>query len=140
MPVVHRTLVRVRYGETDQMGVVYHGSYVAYVECGRTELMREHGIHYRAMEDAGMALAVVDLGLRFVKPAKYDDELIIETRLVEASGVQVRFTYRILRQDDGAETLLAEAHTGLACVNRQGRPMRIQSPFRERIQALVAGG
>jgi len=132
----HRTRVRVRYGETDQMGVCYHGSYVAYVECGRTEFMRENGIHYRAMEEEGLALAVVELRLRYLRPARYDDEVLVETRLVEATGVQVRFEYHLFRLDGAAETLLAEGHTLLACVGKDGRPRRITSPWKERIAAL----
>lgn len=134
--MLHRTRVRVRYGETDQMGVCYHGSYVAYVECGRTEFMRENGIHYRAMEEEGMALAVVELRLRYLRPARYDDEVLVETRLAEATGVQVRFEYRLFRRDGDAETLLAEGHTLLACVGKDGRPLRIKSPWKERIAAL----
>ncbi len=130
--------MRVRYGETDQMGVVYHGSYVAYVECGRTEFMRANGVNYREMEEAGMALAVVEVRLRYLKPARYDDRLWIETRLVAATGVQVRFDYRVLREDDAAETVLAEGHTLLACVGKDGRPTRMRSPFRERIAELVS--
>lgn len=135
--MAHRTRVRVRYGETDQMGVCYHGSYVAYVECGRTEYMREHGLHYRAMEDAGFALAVIDLGLSYLKPARYDDELEIETRLTESSGVRLRFDYRLLRREGDSELLLARGHTLLACVGKDGRPRRIESPWRDRIDALL---
>lgn len=119
------------------MGVCYHGSYVAYVECGRTEYMREHGIHYRAMEEAGLALAVVDLRLAYRKPARYDDEIEIETTLAEASGVRLRFEYRLLRRDGDTETLLAHGHTDLACIGKDGRPRRIESPWRERIAAIL---
>jgi acyl-CoA thioester hydrolase len=136
-PAPPRTALRVRYGETDQMGVVHHSSYVAYVECGRTEAMRNLGVSYREMEDAGMALAVVDMRFRFLRPARFDDLLEIESQIVEASGVRVRFAYRVLRRDADGETLLVEAETLLACVDRQGRPRRIASPFRERLAALV---
>jgi acyl-CoA thioester hydrolase len=135
----HRTTLRVRYGETDQMGVVYHGSYVAYVECGRTEFMRSRGIHYKVMESEGLMLAVVEIGLRYLRPARYDEELAVETRLAAASGVQLRFEYRIVRNDGDQETVLAEAHTVLACVGRDGRPTRIRSPWREQLAALVDG-
>lgn len=137
-PAPHRAAVRVRYGETDQMGVVYHANYILYFEIGRSEAMRAAGVSYREMEERGMALAVVEVALRYRRPARYDDELIVETRVTDASAVQVRFDYRVLRHDGAGETLLAEGHTVLACVDRSGKPMRIASPYGERIREMVA--
>ena len=94
---VSEIVVRVNYSEVDQMGVVYHANYIVYFELGRTEFMRAHGVHYAAMEQTGMRLAVAEVGVKYVRAARYDDELLIETMLTEASGVRVRFEYRILR-------------------------------------------
>lgn len=140
MNAPHRTTARVRYGETDQMGVVYHANYIVYFELGRTELMRERGIEYAAMERAGLSLAVVEMGSRFLKPARYDETLVVETRLVEASGVRLRFEYSVRRDDgpDAGEVELCRGFTVLACVDRSGRPTRIPDPWRERIERVVA--
>ncbi len=140
-----RTTARVRYGETDQMGVVYHAHYVVYFELGRTEFMRCHGVEYAAMERAGLVLAVVDMGASFHRSAVYDDLLSIDTRLTEATGLRVRFEYRIYRAarpgEEGDETLLCSGHTVLVCVSRaSGRPLRISSPWSEKIAAAVSSG
>lgn len=140
MNAPHRTHARVRYGETDQMGVVYHANYIVYFELGRTEFMRAHDVHYASMEQLGMRLAVVEVGVRYLRGARYDEDLAIETRLTEASGVRVRFEYRVLRSGptpDAPEELLAEGFTVLACVNADGRPTRIQQPYKDRIIELV---
>lgn len=134
-----RTTTRVRYGETDQMGIVYHANYIVYFELGRTEFMRGHGVEYARMEEAGLRLAVVDVGARFLRPARYDEEITIETRLARATGVQLRFEYRVLREAAGGtgDDVLCTGHTVLACVDPGGRPTRIQSPWRERIAGAV---
>jgi acyl-CoA thioester hydrolase len=121
------TAVRVRYGEVDRMGVVHHSHYLAYFEQGRTELLRSFGTSYRELEDSGTLLVVVESGLRFLKPAAYDDLLTVRTRLVSATGVRLRFEYEVLR--DGS--LLATGFTVLASTDRTGRPRRPPAPFRE---------
>jgi acyl-CoA thioester hydrolase len=93
--------VRVRYAETDQMGVVYHSNYLIWFEVGRVELIRQLGLNYKQMEEEGCGIAVVDVHVRYKAPARYDDELMIETRLLAARGAVVRFGYRILRITDG---------------------------------------
>lgn len=118
------------------MGVVYHAHYVVYFEIGRTELMRAHGVRYADMEEAGASLAVTRLECRYLAPARYDEEIEIETRLVRASGVRVRFEYVIERVSDGAR--LAEGWTELGCVGRDGRPRRIPEPFASRLRGLAA--
>lgn len=102
------------------MGVVYHGHYLAYFEQGRTEYLRSLGATYREVEDAGTLLIVVETGLRFHRPAGYDEELLIRTRLASARGVRLRFEYEVRR--DGR--LLTTGHTVLACADRNGRPCR----------------
>lgn len=136
-----RTTVRVRYGETDQMGIVYHANYVPYFEIGRTEFMRERGVTYAEMEKNGLQLAVVEVGARFLRPARYDQVITLETRLTKTTHVQLRFEHRIFGPQPDApekEPLLCEGLTVLACINADGRPLRIPSPWRELIDSCVA--
>lgn len=102
--------VRVRYAETDQMGVVYHANYLVWFEVGRVELMRERGLTYRDIEREEQAgMAVVEATIRYKAPARYDDELIVKTRVVTLRGSLVRFGYQIVRADDGL--VLCEGET-----------------------------
>ena len=89
MPHVHVTELRVRYGETDQMGVVYHANYLVWCEVGRTDFIRTSGMSYRQMEEAGVALAVADASLRFHAPARYDDVVRVETTLTDVRSRSV---------------------------------------------------
>src|SRR5262245_17948535 len=138
----HVVYVRARYGETDQMGVVYHANYIPYFEIGRTELMRSSGIRYADMERAGYSLTVVDVAARYLAPARYDDLLAIRTQLADSSGVRVRFEYRILRVAEPTEdeTLLCEGHTTLACIDRQGKPRRLPEAERALFTRLTGKG
>jgi len=142
MSDVVRTTTRVRYAETDQMGVVYHANYVVYFEIGRTDFMRQRGILYSEMEREGVVLAVVDVSARFIKPARYDDLLLIDTRLTRATNVRVQFDYHIYQaqNEDAGEAgpVLCEGRTSLGCVNGEGRPTRFRSPWREKIQAAIS--
>lgn len=106
---------RVRYGETDQMGVVYHGKYADYLEIGRTEWLRSFGITYKRMEEEGIMLPVVHLQIDYKKSAKYDDLLTVETKLQKQPLVRIAFDYKIY--NDRRE-LLAEAHTVLAFMDK----------------------
>ena len=109
-PFVAETRVRVRYAETDQMGVVYHANYLIWFEVGRVELIRSMGLDYKRMEvEEGCGIAVVEVRVRYRAPARYDDELMVETRLVAARGAVIKFGYRVLRIEDGA--LLCEGET-----------------------------
>jgi len=118
----HTVTVRVRYGETDQMGVVYHPNYLLYFETGRTELMRASGITYSEMEKSGIFLVVTEASCRYRAAAKYDQELRVLTRVDEVGKARIRFSYRVLGPD---ETLLAEGHTELASVDRSKSPVRL---------------
>lgn len=118
------TRVRVRYAETDQMGVVYHANYLIWFEVGRVELMRKQGLTYKAMETEEQAgIAVVEATVRYKAPARYDDELIVETRIVMMRSSLIRFAYRVVRPEDGA--LLCEGETTHVVVGRdmKRRPM-----------------
>lgn len=109
-PVVSEARVRVRYAETDQMGVVYHSNYFIWFEVGRVELLRQLGFNYRDMErEDGCFIAVVDARCRYKAPARYDDEILIRTRLKSVRESLVHFGYQAVRESDG--TLLAEGET-----------------------------
>ncbi len=122
--VVGETRVRVRYAETDQMGVVYHANYLVWFEVGRVELMRQRGLDYKRMEiEEGCGIAVVEATARYKAPARYDDELVVETAVLQLRGPVVRFGYKILRAEDGL--LLCEGETLHVVVGRdmKRRPM-----------------
>lgn len=113
--------LRVRYEETDRMGVVYHGKYFEYFEVGRTEWLRARGFAYRDLEARGAALVVTEARARYLAPARYDDVLTVRTRLAALGRASIEFRYEVLR--DG-ETL-AEGETTLVCVGPNGRPRRL---------------
>jgi len=107
---VYETKLRVRYAETDQMGVVYHSNYVIWFEVGRVEMFRQLGFTYQQMEkEEGVMLAVVDLRCRYKAPARYDDLIRVRTRLLNVRGSLVHFGYEIVH--DGEGILLAEGET-----------------------------
>ena len=128
---VGQARVRVRYAETDQMGVVYHSNYLIWFEVGRVELIRQMGLDYRQMEkEDGCGISVVDVHARYRAPARYDDELVIETRLLAARGAVVKFGYRIRRV--GENTLLCEGETMHVCVGKDMKKMCLPSKYAER--------
>jgi acyl-CoA thioester hydrolase len=115
--------VRVRYCETDRMGLAHHGSYVAWFEEARTEWLRRRGKTYRQMEDAGDLLQVVEFRASYLRPITYDDVVEIAVRLAERGKVTVTLEYDVTRADDGSP--VATGTTRLACVGRDGRPRRL---------------
>jgi acyl-CoA thioester hydrolase len=127
---------RVRYGETDRMGVAYHAHYLPWVELGRTEHMRRHGVRYRDLEESGHLLAVSEAGLRFVQPAHYDDLLRVWAWVTEVASRRIVFAYRIERADDGV--LLATAWTALVSISPDGRPARLPADVLAAMRGLVA--
>ena len=114
----HEISIRVRYAETDRMGLLHHANYFVYFEMGRTEMLRRRGITYREVEDAGHYLVIVDIGCKFKKPAHYDDLLTVRTTVARVTHVKIEHTYQVLREG----TLLAEGRSTLACVDREGKP------------------
>jgi acyl-CoA thioester hydrolase len=133
---VNEARVRVRYAETDQMGVVYHSNYLIWFEVGRVELIRQMGLDYKKMEEEeGCGISVVAVHARYRSPARYDDELVIETRLLAARGAVVRFGYRILRVVDGA--LLSEGETMHVCVDRHMKKRNLPPKYAERFAAYL---
>jgi acyl-CoA thioester hydrolase len=118
-----RTLVRVRYADTDQMGVVYHANYLVWFEVGRTEWLRESGWTYREMEAAGVSLPVIEAHCEYRQPARYDDEIEISTEATILTPVRIRFDYQARRTAD--ETVSATGHTVHAALGTDGRPCRL---------------
>lgn len=117
----HDVEVRVRYGETDQMGVVYHGSYVPYFEIGRVEWLRNKGVSYKSLEESGIALPIVSMHLNYKKPARYDDLLTVNTKLHKHSGVKIEFDCEIRNEN---QELLTTAHFILVFVDvKTGKPV-----------------
>lgn len=118
----HRSFVKVRYGETDQMGVVHHGNYPKYLELARIEWLNSLGISYKKMEEGGVLLPVYNLNISYKKSAQFDDQLVIVTTLRNIPTVRIIFDYSIYNQN---KELLTEASTELIFVNKKtSRPMR----------------
>ncbi len=124
--------VRVRYAETDKMGVVYYANYFVWFEVGRTDLLRHAGWSYREMETAGYALPVIEAHCTYRESAKYDDELEVRTTGAMLSPVRVQFTYEIVRPAD--EATLVTGTTVHATLARAGRPCRLP----ERVRAVLS--
>lgn len=97
--------IRVRYSETDAMGVVYHANYLAWMEIGRTEYLRKIGFPYREMEENGVLVPVAEINTKYLNPAKYDDEILVTTELIGYSRVKCEFSYKMIRESDGVEIL-----------------------------------
>ncbi|HUF49270.1 MAG TPA: thioesterase family protein [Longimicrobiales bacterium] len=129
---------RVRYAETDQMGVVYHANYLVWCEIGRTELMRELGYAYADIERAGIRLAVAELSIRYARAAHYDDEIRITTRVAAAQSRTITFGYDVARDTAGGAELLATATTTLIAIDERGAPRRLPSDLIERFRAVTA--
>ena len=131
---VSEARVRVRYAETDQMGVVYHSNYLIWFEVGRVELIRQLGLSYKQMEEEeGCGISVVDVHVRYRAPARYDDELVVETQLLAVRGAVIKFGYRILRVADGV--LLCEGETVHVCVDKDMKKMCLPPKYAERFAA-----
>jgi len=126
----HDTTVRVRYAETDQMGVVYHSNYLIWFEVGRVELMRALGFEYKAMEtEDDCHIVVADVHCRYEKPARYDELLRIRTRIAEWRNRIVKFSYEIFRDADNM--LLATGDTTHIICGRNGRPKSLPPKYRD---------
>jgi acyl-CoA thioester hydrolase len=127
---VIRTELRVIYGDTDQMGVVYYANYLRFFEAGRNEFIRAHGLRYRDFEERfGLRLPVAEASIGYRSPARYDDVVAVETSMAELRRASARFEYRILRGDE----LLATGHTVHACVDLEGRIRRLPQELVDRL-------
>lgn len=132
----HTTQVRVRYGETDQMGYCYYGNYAQYFEIGRVEAMRHLGMSYKSLEEVGIMLPVSDFSVKYIKPAFYDDLLSITTKISELKGPRLVFHYEIYNEDS---MLLSKAETTLIFVDKETmRPSKPPGNFVRLIEKYAA--
>jgi acyl-CoA thioester hydrolase len=132
------TRVRVRYAETDQMGVVYHANYLVWFEVGRVEFIRQMGLDYRSMEkDENAMIAVVEATARYKAPARYDDELVVRTTLAGVRGPIVRFRYAVVRAAD--DLLLCEGETVHLVVGRDMKRREMPERYAKQFQSLLHG-
>lgn len=123
--------IRVRYGETDQMGVVHHGNYALYLEMGRTEWLRKMGISYNQMEKSGVMLPVISMSLNFKKSAVYDEVIKVKTQLIKTPSVKIEFEY-IITNNSG--DILVTANTVLAFIDMNTkRPMKCPDYILEKL-------
>ncbi|MDH4037051.1 MAG: acyl-CoA thioesterase [Candidatus Krumholzibacteria bacterium] len=132
----HVEMVRVRYGETDKMGVAHHSSYLLWFELGRTGLLRAAGHSYRGLEAEGVMLPVVEYGATFLKGAHYDDELAIETKIREMKSRVITFDYRVRR----GEEIISRGFTRHVWVDTNSRPRRLPDGVTEAITPFLASG
>lgn len=135
IPMEHRLRLRVRYGETDCMGRVYHPNYLSYMECGRVEAMREWGFNYAETEKEDQCyLPVFEAWVKYRAPAEFDDELEVVTRVSDYSVVRLTFAYEVRRVRD--DVLCAEGRVVLAAVDAAGEPRRLPENMREFLGTL----
>ena len=136
MPQLVETRLRVRYAETDQMGVVYHANYLVWFEVGRVELMRSLGLEYRRLEEEfGCLISVVEAQARYKLPARYDDELVIRTGISALRGSIIRMRYEVVRAADGA--LLATGETTHMAVGRDMKRRALPEPYEQAFRGML---
>lgn len=123
------TTLRVRYAETDKMGVVYYANFLVWFEVARADLMRSLGWTYREMEAAGLSLPVLEAHCEYRRPARYDDEIEVRTEGRMLSAVRMKFSYTVVRRADGI--VAAEGYTVHAAIDAAGRPCRLPARVKE---------
>lgn len=129
---VHDTKIRVRYGETDQMGYMYYGNYAEFYEVGRVEMLRSLGMTYRSMEEAGIMMPVLEMRCKYIKPARYDEEISVRVILDKLPGVRIRFIYELYNEEND---LIHEGETTLAFVDmKRNRPCMPPEDFQDRLR------
>jgi len=136
---IHRTTVRVLYGDTDAGGVVYNANYLRYFEIGRTELMRDWVCSYSDIEKMGFILPVTECWARYKAPAYYDDQLVIETAVAEVSSLKCKFNFRVCRlePESGKSRLLVKGYTVHAAVTKDGKLTRLPKEIIEKIRSYT---
>jgi acyl-CoA thioester hydrolase len=127
MMTTHEVQIRVRYKETDQMGVLYHGNYFTFFEVGRTEFLRSQGYTYREVEESGILGVVVKAECAYHKPAKYDDLLTIQTTITNITKAKIEYEHKVLRNNEQ----LATGHITLAFINKEGKIQRVPEIIRK---------
>ena len=131
----HEIKTRIRYAETDQMGVVYHGNYVQFIEMGRTEWLRTLGISYKEMEAAGVMLPVISIQINYKKSAYYDDVLTVKTTLKKLPSVKIEFDYEIYNEKD---EVITQGNTVLGFINmKTNRPMKCPEHLLEKLSTIA---
>jgi acyl-CoA thioester hydrolase len=135
MPHAHATELRVRYAETDRMGIVYYANYLVWCEVGRVEFMRDLGRSYAVLETEGYGLAVAEARVRYLSPARFDDLVRVETTLASVRSRAVTFDYVISHAESG--TRLATAHTALVSIDGSGRPTSLPQEFRAVLEGAL---
>ena len=135
MTSTNSTELRVRYAETDRMGIVYYANYLVWCEVGRVEFMRALGGSYADLEARGYGLAVAEATVRYLAPARFDDPVRIETSLVGVRSRAVTFDYVISHAETG--TRFATAHTALVSIDSSGRPTALPPDFRELLERAL---
>jgi acyl-CoA thioester hydrolase len=131
--MTHYTL-RVRFAETDQMGIAHHSAYVIWMEAARVDWLRQHGMSYRSWEESGVSLSVSALEIEYRAPAQFDDELQIETTLLEAKSRRFRFEYKIYRKTQ----LLAVGASLHIPTDQSGKAIRLPAVWLEKLETLIA--
>ncbi len=135
-PTSHRVSYRVIYGDTDQMGVSYYANYLRWFEMGRNDFMRKIGIPYTSIEKSGIMFPVIEVSCRYHLPARYDDEVVIETSLTDLAPVSLTFSYRLLREGD--DQLLATGWTKHASVDREGQITKMLADMQDKMKASLS--
>ncbi len=133
----HQTTIRVLYGDTDAAAVVYNANYLRYFEQGRTEFMRKEVCSYKEIEDLGIVLPVTECYVRYKAPAFYDDLIIIETSIDKLTKLTCKFNYRVLREEEGRQKLLAKGFTVHASVNKEGKLTKMPQDILKKIAAFA---
>jgi acyl-CoA thioester hydrolase len=133
----HITNIRVRYKDTDRMGVVYYGNYLTYFEVGRSEYMRELGFPYSQMEGKGFILVVTEANAKYHRNVGYDSLVMVRTAITGLKRVTVRFDYEILSEDG---MLLVTGHTEHACLNASQKPIRIPAELVKKMEERLVSG
>jgi acyl-CoA thioester hydrolase len=132
--ITSRTEVTVRYAETDMMGIVYHANYLPWFEIGRTHLLKEQGIPYRALEAEGFRLPVLEVTVKYLRPALYDDTVAVVTTLREKPLLRIRLEYQLYRGHE----LLVTGSTLHAFIDRTGKPVRPPASFSARMNEIFS--
>ena len=132
--LTHELKIRVRYGETDQMGYVYYGNYAQYFEMGRVEWLRNLNASYKSMENNGIMLPVLNLNVRYLKPAKYDDLLTLKTTLKKIPSVKIEFDFEVYNEK---KELLTTGYTSLVFIDmKKNKPTRCPDYLLEKINVF----
>lgn len=129
---------RVGYVDTDKMGIVHNSNYFRYFEIGRIELMRHLGVSYKTMEDNGIMMPLIEQYAKYLKPAYFDEELIIRTSLEQIPMVKIRFDYKVLRKNEGKEEMICEGYNVLAFINEKTRkPHQCPDWIKEKLKEIL---